>query len=288
MKSRLVQERAMLVGLSISSWTASKKDNKASTAVKQQHGAAAKAGWYNKRLIDSDALLPIGKVEGRLREYHYSQTLPWADNGERMLPGASFFEYAAKMRELKAEFETAVQAFVAVYPQLVQDARAMLGTMYEPGDYPDVQDIRRRFSVKTTFTPVPDAEDFRVDLGDDAVNEIRENITNAVNERMKGALRECWVRLDEVVGKLHERLDDPKAVFKDTLITNVEVLVELLPKLNITNEPELTGITARVRAQLLAEKPERLRRNKTVRAQVAASAKLILDEVKWQVERHGA
>lgn len=277
--TRFIQTRAMLVNLSISSWTASKKDNTASRVTKTSAGATEKAGWFNKRLVDPASLLPIGTAEGRLRAYHYSATLAWGDNGDRILPGESFFSYTNKMRELEAEFDAAVRTFIAAYPQLVQDARKMLGTMYQPSDYPDANNIRDRFAVKKVFTPVPDVADFRVDIGDEALAEIRKGLTEAINDRMKGAARECWMRMDDVVGKMCERLGDPKAIFKDSLIENVEVLVGLLPALNITQDVELTRVTNRMQSELVRSKASVLRWNKARRQEVYEAAESIRKEI---------
>lgn len=276
--SKPLQEKAMLVGLSISSWTASKKDNKAGDSVKAQAAAAAKAGWFNKRLVDPAALQPISKVEGRLRDFHYKFTLAWSDNGDRILPGAAFMDYTEGLRKLKAEFEGAVDTFVRDYPQLVQNARQMLGAMYEPGDYPTPASIAQRFGVKNTFSPVPDAEDFRVDVGAEAVEEIKKNITANVESRLVGATRECWDRLDEVVVRMVRTLGDPEAVFRDSLVDNIRVLVDVLPKLNIAGDVKLSNVIAKIRSWLLVE-PDDLRRSKKLRALTADKAAEILAEI---------
>lgn len=276
--SKPLQEKAMLVGLSISCWTASKKDNKAGESVKQQAAAKAQAGWFNKRLVDPAALKPINQLEGRIRDFHYKYTLAWSDNGDRVLPGAAFMEYTEGLRKLKYEFEAEVDKFVADYPQLVQNARQMLGSLYEPGDYPTPESIKQRFGVNTSFSPVPDAEDFRVDVGAEAVEEIRKNITANVESRMKGAIRECWDRLDEVVKAMYERLSDPEAVFRDSLVENIRTLVGVLPKLNITNDPHLNSVLGKVRDWLLVN-PDDLRKSKKSRALIADKACEILAEI---------
>lgn len=281
-----IQERAMLVNLSIGAWTASKKDNKVSKAVQANQAASAKAGWFNKRLIEPSHLEPINQIEGRARAMHYKMTLPWGDNGDRMLPSQAYFDYTDQLRQLRAEHEAAVLAFVASYPQMVQDARAMLGTMYEPADYPEANRIAERFSMNAVFSPVANAEDFRVDIGQEAVNEIKKSITAAAEQRLAGATRDCWVRLCEVVGNMAERLHDPKAIFKDSLVGNIEALLELLPKLNVANDYALTHMCAEVRSWLIIS-PTDLRKNKKLRAFTADKASLLLGQIKpWTLNTH--
>jgi len=275
----MLQEKAMLVNLSVSQWTASKKDNSVSKAIQAQHGASEKkAGWFNKRLIDPTALEPMSKLEGAIRSYHYGLTLPWGDNGDRILPARVYMEYVDGMRDLRARFEAAVEDFVRFYPQLVQDARVMLGTMYEPGDYPDVGQIAHRFGVNLGFAPVPSAADFRVDIGDEAVEEIKKSITAGVAARQASAVKECWERLHEVISRLVDRLGDPDAVFRDSLIENGRVLCDLLPKLNITDDPNLE-IVRKLTLGLLID-PGDIRKSKKLRKQVADDAAFVLEQMK--------
>lgn len=283
-----IQERAMLVNLSISAWTASKKDNKVSNAVKANQAASAKAGWFNKRLIEPSHLEPINQIEGRARAMHYKMTLPWGDNGDRMLPSQAYFDYTDQLRQLRAEHEVAVLTFVASYPQMVQDARVMLGAMYEPADYPEANRIAERFSMNAVFSPVANAEDFRVDIGQEAVDEIKKSITAAAEQRLAGATRDCWVRLCEVVGNMAERLHDPKAIFKDSLVGNIEALLDLLPKLNVANDYVLERVCHEVHSWLIVA-PTDLRKNKKLRAFTADKALEILEQIKpWTLSTHAA
>lgn len=274
----ILQEKAMLVNLSISSWTASKKDRAASTDIKKSKGANDKAGWFNKRLIDPTALQTVGKVEGQARAMHYSMTLPWGDNGDRILPAAAYMDYMDKLRGLRVDFEHAVSDFVRDYPQRVQDARVMLGTMYDPADYPEPGQIKHRFSIHTVFTPVPSAADFRVDVAVEEQDEIRKSITASVEKRLQNATRECWVRLTDVVECMARALEDPDRVFRDSLVENIRATCEILPKLNLTSDYQLDATIKHVRNTLLIE-PDSLRRDKKLRAVTAEQAQIIYEGI---------
>lgn len=278
-----LQDQAMLVNLTVSQWTASKKDPGVSKAVQQQHGASEKkAGWFNKRLIDPAALEEIGRIEGRIRSFHYTNTMPWGDNGDRLLPSKLYMDYVDGLRKLRGTFDTAVSEFVARYPQLVQDARAMLGTMYNPGDYPDPHRIAHRFGVTSSFLPIPDAEDFRAEVGEQAVEEIKASIMAGVVERQARALDECWTRLYEVVLRIYERMSDPEVVFRASLFENARDLVELLPKMNITDDANLEAAIGMVRT-LAAVNPDRVRASTALRSTTADAAQVILRTIEGWV-----
>ena len=269
-----IHSRAMIARLSISQWTARKHDSKVSKEVEKAH-AAHDAGRYNKMLVSKALLDPLSRLAGAVRQYHYSMTLPWSDNGDRLLPSKSYMDYTDQIRKFRNEFKTKVLEMRNAYPAEVNAARSRLGTMYNPADYPKAWEIDDRFSIDTEFTSVPNAEDFRVDISKEAAEEIRTSITAALQERQQQAVNECYIRIRDVVGKIHERLSDPKAVFKDSLISNATDLASMLPSLNITDDPALTKVYQDLIA-LLRKSPKQLRASLALRAHIAQEAQELL------------
>lgn len=274
----MLQERAMLANLRIRAWTARKLDKKVNREVEQTHNAKD-AGNFNKLLVDKAALQPLQSHGGRVRDYHYQMTLPWGDNGDRLLPAEAFFDYTQQMRGLRDEGDKLADAFAKQYPTMVADAKAKLGTLYDPADYPPVSDIRSRFGIELDFTPVPDARDFRVDVGEEAAEQIKKNITDAVRQREVEAVRECWNRLFDVVSKIECTLSKEKPIFRDSLIHNAEDLVKMLPKLNFTNDSNLVAICDDVQSMLIVD-PQRLRNSKKLRSTIADNARTIMDRIR--------
>jgi hypothetical protein len=82
-----IASSAMLVELSISTWTARKLDKKVSTQVDNDNGAKTKVVNANKNLMAGTGVLEnLVKYAANARAWHLSQTLPWTDNGSRLLP----------------------------------------------------------------------------------------------------------------------------------------------------------------------------------------------------------
>jgi len=273
MSTDTLNHSAMLATLTISQWTARKYDKSVSKQVEAQH-QAKDAGRYNKMLVGKESLESIQKIANATRTYHYKLTLPWGDNGDRLLPATLFQDYADSMRKYKAEFDARVREFVRDYPQLKEEARTRLGTMYDPFDYPLATDIAGRFELKTEFTPVPTSGDFRVNLNAEYVDYIKRDIESRMEQRLREATKHCWMRVKEVVSHIHERLSDKDKTFRDTLISNAEELIAILPALNITNDPDLVEIADEVKALLIH--PDRLRQDETLRSQTADKAAAIL------------
>lgn len=276
-----IHARALLVWLKISTWSARKYDRQISAEVARQHNATEKAGRYNKYLLPADSSTyddVITKI-GAIRQWHYAQTLSWSDEGWRLLTTANYATYTSEYRQHVRELEPLLDAFGREYDGMVAAAQRVSGSIFNPADYPDWTDVRARFGCSVSFSPVPSAGDVRVDLAADQITEIEKTIVRSQAAAVNAAMQDCWTRLHSVVSKINERLQQPDAIFRDTLITNARDLCSILPKLNVTNDPQLATMADRVLRELTAHDPDVLRDTKRVRADVAAKADQILSQM---------
>lgn len=269
-------DKAMLVKLSISKWSARKHDKRVSKEVAQQYGTDQDRGRYNKVLIAQEAIKKIGQAESAARTFHYEQTLPWKDDGARILPSANYLHYTQEIRRLKAEFEREVGYFLGNYPDLVDDARRELNGLFDPADYPDPSKITKKFGFEVEVDPLPTAADFRVNLQGEEVNRIKGEIEERLGRAQADAMRDLFNRLHGVVKHMAEKLADKTAIFRDSLVTNIQDLVDLLPRLNLTGDPHLEELRRKVADNLLGYEPETLRKNQFARQETAAAANDIL------------
>ena len=277
--------RAMLCSLSICQWSARKHDPEASEEIAARHGAQSNAGRYNKVLLPPQALADVKRIAGEARREHYFMTLPWDDAGYRVLPAAAYLDHTAKLREYSQQFATAADAFGDTFEQLVRESRDRLGGLFRPEDYPSASEIREKFSFETKVMPLPDAHDFRVSLGEEETKRIQRQITTTVEASLTVASRELWQRLYEAVSHMSERLSAYRVSdggiehpFRDTVVTNLVRLVEVLPKLNVTGDPELERMAEQVRRSLLVD-PKELRNSETSRNETARTAAAIAQQM---------
>lgn len=287
MVAQSVTEKAMLAKLNISQWSASKHDREITEQVAQQHGADSSMGRYSKRLLAKDALDAIKQVATQARHHHYENTLPWLDDGARILPAANYFDYITKQREYEHQFEAAVSDFVYIYPQLVKSAKASLNGLFKQEDYPSANQIGERFKFAVACDPMPDASDFRVDVGDTERALIQADIEARVNAAVEDAMTDLWKRVHDNVSRMAERLrgyhvdgeGKVHGAFRDSLVGNMRELVEVLPKLNFTGSNSLETMRQRLENELCQFEPKELRENETVREAIAENAEAILKEV---------
>ena len=273
-----IHEKAMLVDVSISQWSMRAYDRKISKEIEREHGAED-AGRFNKILIAVEESRKIVQAAGEARTFHYMNTLPWSDEGKRILPSANFFDYVNELNAKKHKFWRIVESFWNGYETYKDEARIRLNTMFKEGDYPPLEHLRNKYNFNISFTQIPKADDFRVDIGQDAVDKIRLEIEQSVETAERAAIKDMWDRLHESIKHIIERLSSKDAIFRDSLIGNVIELAGLLPKLNFTNDPHLNDLCKEINQSICTIEPETIRKDANLRKATASKAGEIIKKV---------
>lgn len=275
--------RAMLVSLNISQWTARKRDKKVSDEVAEKHGASNDAGRYDKHLVARDCLAEITTIVSQMRSTHYALTLPWGENGLRILSSAGFVTYTDKMRALRQQFDLAADKFTKEYPTYVAQSEALLGSLRDETDYPAPEDIRTRFDARINFYPVPESGDFRVTMSLENANQIRETLKEENQNLLKNATRDIIERLHQTAGKLVNTLTngagEKSPRFHDSLITNIQELLETVPMLNLTNDLQIIDWCDELKARLGGLDAEDLRKSSPLRVSIAKNVGTIVQKM---------
>jgi hypothetical protein len=121
-----------------------------------------------------------------------------------------------------------------------------LGDMFNRTDYPAPTDIEHRFNFNVNYMPVPASGDFRVDIGNDAQEELRKKLSNLADERVEFAMKDIKTRLAEHLKRMSDRLTvdyiNGEAVprkFHDSLLDGAHDLCEMVDALNIVGDVQL-------------------------------------------------
>lgn len=274
----ILGEKAMLVRLSIGQWSARKFDRQITREIAQQYRTEQDAGRYNKALISMEMVKAIQKAAGAARTYHYARTLPWTDEGQRILPAAMFMDYRQTMKSLEAAFWEPVKRLVYHYPGLKLEAKRRLNGMYREEDYPPADQIESKYSFQIEISPLPTSADFRVDIQGAEIEAIKSGLEARLEEAQAEAMREVWNRLHSAVEHMAERLTgtDPMTgkpkLFRDSLVRNLIELVDILPAMNMTGDPELEAMRKEVESRLVTFEPAQLREDEATRELVGEDA----------------
>lgn len=271
-----ITTQAMTVNLQISMWTGHRLDKDASARVTEDANAEQDAARVNKHLVPKDALKPISQAATALRLHFYEKTLPWKDNGERLLPRKLYAEFIQRHAELKDRYDQAVQTFLdTTYPSAREQAAFRMGALFKSNDYPSPDQLARRFGVSLSIDAVAEASDFRVIMDADQAEQIRQDMEAQLAARIGKAMQDVWQRLADTLGHFAEKMGTD-AIFRDSTIHNLEELVAALPGLNVLDDPHIDHIAAQIRERIIGFEPNTIRKNPAVRTQLAQDAQNIM------------
>lgn len=271
-----VSSSALIVNLSISVWTGRKLDKRVSEAVDQQNNTKGRAGNYHKNLLaGSGKLEEIGKTANAIRTWLYNCTQPWGDNGDRLLPMTSLVDFKSRLTTYEQEFATSVNNFLTEYDNLVSAAAFQLGNLFNRDEYPSREHITSKFGFRYSLAPLPTSGDFRIDIAEDGLNELKSHYEGVLETRVNGAMQDAWDRLHDVLSRMSERLtpdidengDEKRKIFRDSLVENAIEVCGLLKHFNITNDVRLEEMRRQLEDAMRGVDASSLRESDVLRQQ---------------------
>lgn len=279
---------SMLVEVNISCWTAVKLDKKVSEEVDQAKNTKVKAGNYRKHLLAGNPQLDaVSKYAAKVRLWNTQQTIPWSDNGGRIVTMDNLFNggYKQQLDAHKAEFERLADSFIQVYPTLISAYAFQLGDLFNRDEYPSADQVARKFKFNYTLMPLPTSGDFRIDIAEQAKQELVAHYEAQFADRMNIAMRDLWDRLHGCLTHMSERLttdeDGKRKVFHGTMLTNARELVGLLRRLNVTNDPKLEEARRDLEHALTSADTDAIKESDYVRETVKQKVDAIINKYNW-------
>lgn len=223
--------------------------------------------------------------------YHVKSTLPFGDNGDRLLPNAAYFDYTTEMQNFISKTDHLKAQILAQWPVLVHTdmnvRNARLTAQGKPPtakveDYPTLQQMESRLYVNWYPEPVMTSGDFRFALPPDMLAKVDEQICALVAD----AGRELYVRMlkpvSAFIGKLNTFTGDKGQRWHDSFIDNLNGLSKELPKLNVNDDPVVTSLLQQIDAIVkpYAFQPDALKEDEFARSQVKAKLEALEVQLK--------
>ena len=271
-----LSQRGLLVQVTLRQWGARKLDKQATETVVKTHQTDTTAGGYTKKLLPNAAeLQAVNLAAGQIRKYFHDNTLPWMSDGSRIISAKNHLKFMTEIRKMVAEFETHAKNFEDAYPSLQAQAQKTLGGLYRPGEYPSHAEIRGKFKCEVNVMPLPDVKDFRVEVSEAEKKQFVAKMKEVESEAMKSV----YDRVQNVVRAAAEKLAEPDAVFRNSLLENVKEMCAILPALNISEDPKLEATRKELEKLVAGYDVENLRTDKTERSDAAKRLKAVQDKM---------
>ena len=267
----MLSDRAMLVHLNVSQPRLVITDKDETSKVLASHNADRDVAKVLKDLYGKD-YKPIKTAINELRSYHYHMTSPWLDNGLRILATANYQRYTTGMRTRRDNIEALFADFVNDYEKMLERQRLRQNGMFKQSDYPASWELQEQFGIKVAYSPVPTANDFRCEIDDIDAEMVKADLLVREQEASRTVMKDTWARLHEVISHAAAKLKDADSIFRDTLIDNINALLDILPGLNVDKDPNLDQLAAEIRQHVASCNPDRLRKDDILRKDVADAA----------------
>lgn len=270
---------AVLVEFNASMWTARKLDRTATQeVVASKNARSAQAARVNKNLLAGRNELDIIQTHlNAARDYVYTQTLPWSNNGLRLLPSAKFIAFNDKMGEFEQRMFDLVSDFVKVYPSLITAQAMELGDLFDRAEYPTAEQITDKFSFRVTYMPVPSSGDFRIDIGNQARKELQDRLDRVAQERIESAMQDAKSRITAHLDRLMTQLraettsangKTRKPKLYDSLLEGGIELCDALDALNLVRDPDVDSVRIALKRLLSQFDIDDLRKSDAARTEL--------------------
>ena len=284
-----LSERAMIVRLVVSKFINSVQGNDLAAKLDAEYNAT-KATRVTKRLVSEDTCQGFKSARNTLHALWYRYTLPWGDNGQRIMTAEAYMEFAKEYAKAEAQFMQEAEKFIANFDSYKEQAKQWRGDLYREEEYPSAEALRKRFAVKLDISPVPDQGDFRVALSDDERAKIQDKIAAAQTAMVDHAQQELWQTLQGSVNDLIERLSDTDAKNYTKLFNSIKDLVQRLPLLNVKQDPAIQAMGEQLLAKLEQidldtvnktkdKQPDEINEMQKARQAAASDVKGVLDQM---------
>lgn len=304
-----IASASMLGYLNIGVWEARKKDKKTEAEVGAAKGARSKrAASVHKHLFsESPALEAIKSLRGEVRHWYNNVTLPWDDNGGRIITTSSYMEIMADAAKYEKRFNDLVQIFCNVYTTEVSKQAFENGAFFDRSEYPPESQVKDKFYFNLVVSPIPMAGDFRLDIATEALQELQTRHEGIVEARVAAALASTWDRVKQQVEWVRERMDavlkhDPDATeeikevddegnvlkvtikkarrpkLHESMLDQGLELCGLLRDLNITNDPKLEEARQMLERTLTRIDIDSLKESKALQESTRSAMQNIIDK----------
>lgn len=280
----------MLVDMQLRSWSGKRTDRGASDELIQSKNATRDSGAFVKNLLASagQELKEVHTMGNALRTFVYNQTLPWsssdgAKRGERILATTKAMGFLSELNALKKEYDRAVLALVAVWPQRVAEAMQNLGALADSTDYPSASQLPTMFSVSVDLKPIPAISDYRrLSVPADLQDALGERHKQAAQVQVQNAMNDLRDRFIEELTRIERQMSKVAAGEKtrlyDSLITNMQLLTDMASSMNLTGNPKLQELVAKIESKILTRPVQAYKEDISAATTLAMDARSLATE----------
>lgn len=286
MKVHTLADSCMLAVLSRKRLATTRRvDDDTRDAVRAQLGDGSLT--LSKHLFKSGPVRDLLRMLDRVYADHTQMTAPYVDRGPRLLPAAKFEEYAECMTEHENAIAAAAAPLISNWEQLVaadMAERAARSTsqqssLIDRSEYPAAHEAQHMFSMTWKVKPLPVGQDFRTEVPEYVKERLADEMNEAVEIIRKDLLQRMLKPVKDAVEKLSIPIGEKGAVFRDSLVENLQQALKTAQDLNVGGDEQLTAAINEMRLIVHGHigSPDTLRTMQDKRERAAAKLAALTD-----------
>lgn len=226
------------------------------------------------------AFKKVTTVKGDIVAYWRSQTLPYVEDGIRLMLKSKVEDFNTAMTEYRGQLKAAVQDLDDHFHELQDEARNRLGQLYHPDNYPD--SVLGTIDVEWSF-PSVEPPDYLMQIQPALYEQEKQRVAARFEEAVSLAEAAFVKELQDLVQNLQERLkpgeDGKKKIFRDSTVGNFKDFFAKFKQLNVSDNQALDAVVQDAEALLDGVEPGDLRNLPTLRNEVTAGLAQIGDQL---------
>ncbi len=255
-----------------------------------QEGVTKASCFYFQQKVGKQTIDALSNLKSHFnfwRKEHERLTLPWLGS-TRFLAAAIAPAYLNMRSEMERIAPEKAQEFFDVWPDWSVTAATRMGSLYDPADYPSLEEVRGDISWECTLMPIPDGQQWqRVAMIDpDLMAREEERHNGAVLRARDEGQRQTWSDLLGHFQHITDVLSKDKVRIHETLIGGLTQMLDLVPAYSqVFNDPAMMQCAEQARATLSGITADDLRNDPSLRQQAAANARELLSRFGQLVAR---
>lgn len=239
----------------------------------------------SKRLIDTknSTYRTLTAIKSQASAYWRSMTLPYPQEGVRLIKQSDVAAFEDKMREYKEQLAAAASNLQLEYESIKEAAREKLGDLFNPLDYPPT--LEGVFEIKWEYPPI-EPPNYLMTFNPELYAQEQSRVQQRFEAAVVMAENAFAEQLQEMIAHLIERLtDEPdgtKKTFRASAIENFEEFYDNFRRMNVRSNAQLEGLIQQANDLVAGVDPADLRKNTGLRqnlSQQMTTVKTALDSL---------
>jgi hypothetical protein len=272
--AEILKENYIPTRLSFSWWGQSKKVEKATQERMANYiDANARRISAGKRIYSTEieCIAEINALKTEIKDYWEDQTLPYSQEGIRLLPRAKIETFNLKMQDFEGRLRDKATVVHLHRAEIIEDAQKELGDAFSLGNYP--LDLTQLYRMEVSFPSIEPAEGLPPQVYQQQSAYAQRKIEEAVQMAETAFSTQMMELIEHLREKLQPGPDGQKKIFRDSAVENLKDFFRRFKELNLGSSEQLDQLVCQAEEIVAGISAEDLRKGKDLRDQIGRELK---------------